>query len=73
MHASISVGYIYVINEMLNMICMYSILMIEDYIYIYMDFKLFFYGEFTGFHTMSYFIFSCIYIGFEMKLVERAT
>ena len=35
MHASISVGYIYVINEMLNIICMHSILMIEDYVYIY--------------------------------------
>ena len=54
MHASISVGYIYVINEMLNMIRMHSILMIEDYVYIY--------GEFIGFYTMSYFIFSCIYI-----------
>ena len=32
MHASISVGYIYMINEMLNMICMHSILMIEDYV-----------------------------------------
>ena len=31
---------IYVINEMLNMIRMHSILMIEDYVYIYMDFKL---------------------------------
>ena len=29
-----------VINEMLNMIRMHSILMIEDYVYIYMDFKL---------------------------------
>ena len=35
MHASISVGYIYVINEMLNMIRMHSILMIEDYVYIW--------------------------------------
>ena len=35
MHASILVGYIYVINEMLNMIRMHSILMIEDYVYIY--------------------------------------
>ena len=35
MHASISVGYIYVINEMLNMIRMHSILMIEDYVHIY--------------------------------------
>ena len=31
---------IYVINEMLNMIRMHSILMIEDYVYIYMDFRL---------------------------------
>ena len=31
---------IYVINEMLNMIRMHSSLMIEDYVYIYMDFKL---------------------------------
>ena len=71
MHVSISVGYIYVINEMLNMIRMHSILMIEDYVYIWI--LNCFYGEFTGFHTMSYFIFSCVYIGFEMKLVERAT
>ena len=62
MHASISVGYIYVINEMLNMICMHSILMIEDYVYIYIWILNCFYGEFTGFHNMSYFIFSCIYI-----------
>ena len=34
MHASISV-VIYVINEMLSMIRMHSILMIEDYVYIY--------------------------------------
>ena len=34
MHASISV-VIYVIEEMLNMISMHSILMIEDYVYIY--------------------------------------
>ena len=39
MHASISV-VIYVIKEMLNMIRMHSILMIEDYVYIYTDFKL---------------------------------
>ena len=39
MHASVSV-VIYVIKEMLNMIRMHSILMIEDYVYIYMDFKL---------------------------------
>ena len=29
---------IHVINEMLNMIRMHSISMIEDYVYIYMDF-----------------------------------
>ena len=40
MHAFISVGYIYVINKMLDTIRMHSILMIEDYVYIYMDFKL---------------------------------
>ena len=34
MHVSISV-VLYVINEMLNMISMHSILMIEDYVYIY--------------------------------------
>ena len=34
MHASISV-VIYVIKGMLNMIRMHSILMIEDYVYIY--------------------------------------
>ena len=39
MHASVSV-VIYVIEEMLNMISMHSILMIEDYVYIYTDFKL---------------------------------
>ena len=39
MHASIQLT-MYVINEMLDMIRMHSILIIEDYVYIYMDFKL---------------------------------
>ena len=57
---------IYVINEMLNMIRMHSILMIEDYIYIWI--LNCFYGEFIGFYTMSYLVFSCMYIVLKMKL-----
>ena len=62
MHASISVGYIYVINEILNMIRMHSILMIEDYVYIYMDFKLLFIENLLVFiyHDELFYIF--IYI-----------
>ena len=53
---------IYVINEMLNMIRMHSILMIDDYVYIY-GFELILLIIFWFSYTMmSYFVFSCIYI-----------
>ena len=61
MHASISVGYIYVINEMLNIICMHSILMIEDYVYIYMDFKLFLWRIYWFSYHELFYIFMYIY------------